>query len=150
LIRCLRRGRVRFLALGASPRHVQTLSGVGRDGEWLGWLVYGGWFSGGRWHAVYRATVVNWRSGEVESERRHTVEASVGFIGAGGGTGSAWCGAVRTGSSAGACSGDARARRTRGRLFLPLFKRLQRSQACESCHESCADLFLALMAISYM
>jgi hypothetical protein len=95
---------------------------------------------------------VNWRSGEVESERGHTVEASVGFIGAGasGGTGLTGRGAVRAGSSAGACSGDARARRTRGRLFLPLFKRLQRSQACESCHESCADLFLARMAISYM
>jgi hypothetical protein len=95
---------------------------------------------------------VNWRSGKVESERGSTVEASVGFIGAGvgGGTGSAWRGAVRAGSSAGACSSDARARRTRGRLFLPLFKRLQRSQACESCHESCADLFLAPMVISYM
>jgi hypothetical protein len=95
---------------------------------------------------------VNWRSGEVESERGRTVEASVGFLGTGvgGGTCSAWHGAVRAGSSAWACSSDARARRTRGRLFLPLFKRLQRSQACESCHESCADLFLVPMAISYM
>jgi hypothetical protein len=93
---------------------------------------------------------VNWRSGEVESERGRTVEASIGFICAGGGTGLAGRGTVRAGSSAGAFSGDARARRTRGRLFLPLFKRLQRSQACESCHESCVDLFLAPMAISYM
>jgi hypothetical protein len=93
---------------------------------------------------------MNWRSCEVESERGCTVEASAGFIGAGGGMSSAWRGAVRAGSSAGACSGNARARRTRGCLFLPLFKRLQRSQACESCHESCADLFLAPMAISYM
>jgi hypothetical protein len=69
------------------------------------------------------------RSGEVESERGRTIEASVGFIGAGAGRGtsSAWRGAVRVGPSAGACSGDARAHRTRGRLFLPLFKRLQRS-----------------------
>jgi hypothetical protein len=52
LIRCLRRGRARFLALGASPRHVEALSRVGRGGECLGWLVYGGRFSGGRWHAV--------------------------------------------------------------------------------------------------
>jgi hypothetical protein len=97
-------------------------------------------------------TPVIWRSGEVESERGRTVEASTGFIGAGagGGTGLAWHDMVRTGSSAGACSGDARARRTRGGLFLPLFKRLQRSQACESCHESGADLFLAPMAFSYM
>jgi hypothetical protein len=92
------------------------------------------------------------RSGEVESERGRTVEASVGFIGAGvgGGTGLAWRGAVRAGPSAGACSGDSRARRTRGRLFLPLFKRLQRSQTCESCHESCVDLFLAPSASSYV
>jgi hypothetical protein len=62
------------------------------------------------------------RSGEVESERGRTVEASVGFIGAG--TSSAWRGAVRVGPNAGACSRDARARRTRGHLFLPLFKRL--------------------------
>jgi hypothetical protein len=97
-------------------------------------------------------TPVIWRSSEVESERGHTVEALAGFIGAGAsrGTSLAWRSAVRAGSSAGACSGDARARRTRGGLFLPLFKRLQRSQACESCHESSADLFLAPMAISYM
>jgi hypothetical protein len=48
---------------------------------------------------------VNLRSGEVESERGRTVEASVGFIGAGAGTGLARRGAVRVGSSAGACSG---------------------------------------------
>jgi hypothetical protein len=93
---------------------------------------------------------VNLRSGEVESERGRTVEASVGFIGAGAGTGSAWRGAVCAGPSAGACSGDARARRTRGRLFVPLFNLLQRSQTCESCHESCTDLFLAPRASSYV
>jgi hypothetical protein len=54
---------------------------------------------------------VNLRSDEVESERGRTVEASVGFIGAGVGvgvgvgTGLAWRGAVRAGPSAGACSG---------------------------------------------
>jgi hypothetical protein len=66
---------------------------------------------------------VNLCSGEVESERGRTVEASVGFIGsgAGGGTGLAWRGAVRVGPSAGACSGDARARRTRGHFLLPVF-----------------------------
>jgi hypothetical protein len=68
-------------------------------------------------------TPVNWRSGEVESERRSTVEASVGFIGAGasGGTSLAWRGRVRAGPSAGACSGDARARQTRGHFLLPVF-----------------------------
>jgi hypothetical protein len=53
-------------------------------------------------------SLVNLRSGEVESERGRTVEASVGFIGAGAGagvgTGLAWRCAVRAGPSAGACS----------------------------------------------
>jgi hypothetical protein len=50
---------------------------------------------------------VNLRSGEVECERGRTVEASVGFIGAGAGVGTvlAWRGAVRVGPSVGACSG---------------------------------------------
>jgi hypothetical protein len=50
---------------------------------------------------------VNLRSGEVESERGRTVEASVGFIGMGAGVGMglAWRGVVRAGLSAGACSG---------------------------------------------
>jgi hypothetical protein len=64
---------------------------------------------------------VIWRSGEVESEQGRTVEASAGFIGAGAGrgTGLAWLGMARAGPSAGACSVDARARRTRGHFFLP-------------------------------
>jgi hypothetical protein len=45
------------------------------------------------------------RSGEVESERGHTVEALAGFIGAGAGTGSACHGAVRARPSVGSCSG---------------------------------------------
>jgi hypothetical protein len=48
---------------------------------------------------------VNLHSSEVESERGRTVEASVGFIGAGVGTGLAWRGVVRVRPSAGACSG---------------------------------------------
>jgi hypothetical protein len=50
---------------------------------------------------------VNLCSGEVESERGRTVEASVGFMGAGTGVGMglAWRGAVHAGPSAGACSG---------------------------------------------
>jgi hypothetical protein len=48
---------------------------------------------------------VNLCSGEVESERGCTVEASVDFIGAGVGTGLAWRGALRAGLIAGACSG---------------------------------------------
>jgi hypothetical protein len=87
-------------------------------------MVVGSWVAAGTPCAEQSPVIL--RSGEIESERGHTVEASVGFIGAGtgGGTGLAWRGTVRTGPSAGACSGDARARRTRGRLFLLLFKRL--------------------------
>jgi hypothetical protein len=82
---------------------------------------------------------VNLRSSEVESERGHTVEASIGFIGtgAGMGTGLAWRDAARAGSSAGACSGVARARRTRGCVILPKFLRLLSTQTCESCLMAC-------------
>jgi hypothetical protein len=80
---------------------------------------------------------VNLRSSEVESERGRTFEASVGFIGVGVGTGLAWRGAVRVGLSAGACSGVARARRTRGCVILPQFLRLLSTQTCESCHMAC-------------
>jgi hypothetical protein len=75
------------------------------------------------------------RSGEVESERGHTVEASVGFIGAS--TGLAWRGAACVGPSAGACSGVARARRTRGCVILPKFLCLVSTQTCKSCHMAC-------------
>jgi hypothetical protein len=82
---------------------------------------------------------VNLCSGEVESERGRTVEASVGFIGAGAGAGMglAWHSEVRAGSSAGACSGVARARRTRGFVILQTFLRLLSTQTCESCHMAC-------------
>ena len=93
---------------------------------------------------------VNLRLGGVESERGRTVKASVGFIGEGAGTGSClvWrgaCGAERRGVLS-----RARTRRTRGRLFLPLFKRLQGSQTCESRQGSCANLFLAPRASYYV
>jgi hypothetical protein len=97
-------------------------------------------------------TPVILRSDEVESERGRTVEASAGFIGvgtgAGSGTGLAWRGARGVGRRA--CSGGVRAHRTCGGVFLPLFKRLLRSQTCESWQKSCADLFLAPRAISCM
>jgi hypothetical protein len=66
---------------------------------------------------------VNLRSGEVESERGRTVEASVGFIGATRtrARGLAWRGAARAGPSTGAFSGVARARRTHGHFLLPVF-----------------------------
>jgi hypothetical protein len=46
--------------------------------------------------------------------------------------------AARAGRAPRACSSVARARRTRGRVHLPKFLRLQSSQTCESCQKSCA------------
>jgi hypothetical protein len=148
----LRRGKVRFLARGASPRHARSLPRVGCGWEGLCWSVYGGGGSGGRGHAVRRAMPVIWCSGEVESTRGSTVEALVGFIGAGAsrrhGHGSARRGAHRVGRWA--CSGTLRARRTRGSVLLPLFNSSPRSQACESWQKSGAGLLLAPRAVSCM
>jgi hypothetical protein len=79
--------------------------------------------SGGRGHAVRGAMPVIWCSGEVEHARRSTVDVSGGFIGAGAGNG-AGSALARRGAHGGArraCSGELRARRTRGSLFLFLF-----------------------------
>jgi hypothetical protein len=70
----LRRGKVRFLARGASPRHARSTPRVRRGWERLGWPVYGGGGSGGRGHAVRGAMPVIWCSGEVEHVRRSTVD----------------------------------------------------------------------------
>jgi hypothetical protein len=79
------------------------------------------------------------RSGEVESERGRTVEASVGFIGVGMGMGTslAWRGVALAGPSAGACSSAARARRTRGCVILPKLLHLLSTQTCESWYMAC-------------
>jgi hypothetical protein len=73
-------------------------------------------------------TAVNLCTGRVGSERGRTVEAGFGFIAAG----LAQRGAARVGPSVGACSGVARARRTRGHVILPKFLRLLSTQTCES------------------
>jgi hypothetical protein len=87
-----------------------------------------------------RQTSVNSCLGMVGSERGRTVKTGVGFIAAGAGVGAgaglSQRGAERVGPSVGACSGFVRARRTRGRVKLPEFLRLQSSQTCESCHMS--------------
>jgi hypothetical protein len=62
-------------------------------------------------------------SGEVERVWRSTVEVPGGFIGAGAGNG-AGSALARRGARGGArraCSGELRARRTRGSLLLPMF-----------------------------
>jgi hypothetical protein len=91
-------------------------------------------------------------SGEVESARESTTEASAGFIGASAGRGHGRGLARRGARGVGrwACSGAFRARRTRGGVLLPMFNSSPRSQTCESWQKSGAGLLLAPMAISYM
>jgi hypothetical protein len=87
-------------------------------------------------------SLVNLRSGDVESERGRTVEASVDFICASAGVGTclAWRGMVRAGSSAGACSGAPERVKHVGVCFC------LRSNACRD-HKR-ANLAKGLMQIS--
>jgi hypothetical protein len=150
LIRRLRRGRARFLALGGPPRHVEAIPRVGRGGEELGWPVYGGRVSGGRWRAVRRAIAgelaLRWgweRAGAYGRGLSRLYRRGRGHE----------FGLARHGARGAERRGvlwRARTRRTRGRLFLPLFKRLQRSQTCKSCQESSTNLFLAPRASYYV
>jgi hypothetical protein len=80
-------------------------------------------------------TPVNSCSGRVGSEWGRTVETGVGFIAMG--VGLSQRDAARAGPSDWACSGVARASRTRGRVNLPEFLRQQSSQMCEFGHMSC-------------
>jgi hypothetical protein len=144
-IQCLRWGRVRSLTLGASPRSIEAIPKVGRGGEWLVWPVYCGRGLRGRWHLAHGAN-----SGELElglGQRRVGVygRGRDGFYRHGRGCGRE-VGAARgcaRGRSTEGVLWRARTCRTHVRLFLPLFKRLQGSQTCESRQVSCADLFLA-------
>jgi hypothetical protein len=135
----LRRSKLRFLARGASPRCAQSSPRAGRGWEGVCWPVYGGRGIG--------------------QPRTRRARANAGGFGL-------WCGRVRAegygqgpwglyrrgrgpwrwlvfGATQGtrgtrrACSGESRARRTRGRWFLPLFLRLLSSQTCESRPMAC-------------
>jgi hypothetical protein len=149
LIRHLRRGRARFLALGASPRHVESIPRVGWGWGWLCWPVYGG---RDRAAAGTPSPGQISCSSEVESARGSTAEASRGFIDTGAGRrhgrGLARCRARGVGRWA--CSGAFRAHRTCGSVHLPLFNSSPRSQTCESSQKSGADLLLAPRAVSCM
>jgi hypothetical protein len=83
-------------------------------------------------------TPANLSSGWVRDARGCTVEAGVAFIATGASAGLGWREAARVCKAPRACSGVARARRTRGRVHLPEFLRLQSSKACESRQMSCA------------
>jgi hypothetical protein len=152
LIRCLWRGRAQFLALGASPRYVESLSRVGRGGDGS---------AGRSTVAAARAAAGTPCAGQLRRSRapvRSRARGGVrlkpwaGFIGAGVDRGHVRGLARRGARGLGfrACSGKVRACRTRGGVLLPLFKRLMRSQTCESWQKSGADLFLTPMASSCM
>jgi hypothetical protein len=111
-------------SLGKLHRGVHSLlrglDGVGKGS--VGWSTVAG-ESGGRGHAVHGQTPVVLGSGEVERVRRGTVEVPGWFIGAGAGHGASLALARRgaRGGARRACSGELRARQTRGSLLLPLF-----------------------------
>jgi hypothetical protein len=90
----------------------------------------------------YGQTPANSCSGWIRDARGCTVETEVGFIVAGAGVGAGLTrhGATRAGYVPNACSSVARARRTRGRVHLPKFLRLQGTQTCESRQRSCRGL----------
>jgi hypothetical protein len=92
--------------------------------------------------SLSKQTLANLCSGWVRDARGCTVLAEVAFIAAGAGVGVgaglARREAARVGGAPRACSGVARARRTRGRVHLPEFLRLQSSKTCESRKMSCA------------
>jgi hypothetical protein len=141
----LRRSKLRFLARGASRRCAQASPRAGRGWEWLYWPVYGD-----RGIGRLRTRCARANGDELTPVRcggcAEGCSRSLGGLyklgrGPRRGFGS---GAAR------ACSGADRRRRTRGGEFLPVFKRLQRSQTCESRHESGADLLLAPRAISHV
>ena len=80
------------------------------------------------------------KSGEVRTRQRgKQPSAGAGFIGAdAAGAPTQPFGATRArGARARACSGELRARRTRGALLLPVFFALLSGQAYESCPTAC-------------
>jgi hypothetical protein len=131
------RGKVWFLARGASLRHTGSTLRVGRGWERLCWPVYGGGGSSGRGHAVRGAMPVIWCSGEVERARRSTVEVPGGFIGAGNGAGSAL---ARRGAPGG---GVERALASSERVehvalcFCSCSTLCWAAKTCESCPKTC-------------
>jgi hypothetical protein len=148
----LRRGKVRFLARGASPRHALSTPRVEHGWGRLGWPVYDGgcWVAAGTPFAGQTPVISG--SSEVESTRGSMVEASVGFIGASASRRHGHSLARRGARGVGrwACSGAFRACRTRGSVLLPLLNSSPRSQACESWQKFGACLLLAPRAVSCM
>jgi hypothetical protein len=148
----LRRSTLRFLAWGASRRCARSSPGAGRGWEWLPRPVYGG-----RGIGRPRTRCARANGDELTSVRcggcAEGCSRSLGGLYKLGRGPRRWLGsgaALGMRGRARACSGAGRRRRTRGGEFLPVFKRPQRSQTCESRHESGADLLLAPRAISHV
>jgi hypothetical protein len=148
----LRRSTLRFLARGASRRCAQSSPRTGRGWEWLYWPVYGD-----RGVGRPRTRCARANDDELTPVRcggcAEGCSRSLGGLYKLGRGPRRWLGsgaALGVRGRARACSGAGRRRRTRGGVFLPVFKRLQRSQTCESRHESGAGLFLAPRAISHV
>jgi hypothetical protein len=139
-IRRLWWGRVQSPALGASLRSVEANPRVGRDEEWLVWPVYGGCGLRGRWHFALWATVGELKLGLGQGRAGVYGRGRGGFYSHGRDVDArlARRGAARVGGAPRACSGVARARRTRGRVHLPEFLCQQSSKTCESRQKSCA------------
>jgi hypothetical protein len=142
-IRCLQWCRVQSPALGASSRSVEAIPRVGRGGEWLGWPVYGCRGSRGRWHLAHGANSSKLELGLGQRRAGVYGQGRDGFYRRGRGREVGVAQGCTRGRSAEGVLWRARTRQTRGRLFLPLFKRLQGSQTCESRQGSYANLFLA-------
>jgi hypothetical protein len=139
-IRRLQRGRVQSPARGASLRFVEAKLRVGRDGEWLVWPVYGDRGLRGRWRVALWANAGELELGLGQGRAEVYGRSRGGFYSRGRGRGHG-LGTVRCcarGRSAEGVLWRARARRTRGRVHLPEFLRLQSSKACESHQMSCA------------
>jgi hypothetical protein len=119
---------------GASLSSRKASWGVRLGGGGLEWPVcYGqGW--GGRLHAVRRVN-----AGELALGRGWEWAGVYGRCRGWLYSGGRRVGTARAGPSVGACSGVARARRTRGRVILPKFLHLLSSQTWESCHMICVS-----------
>jgi hypothetical protein len=135
----LRRSKLRFLARGASPSCAHSSLRAGRGWEGACWPVYSGRGSGRPRTRRARANTGGFKLRQGRARAEGYGQGLLGLYRHGRGP---WrrlvFGATRgTRGARRACSGEARARRTRGRWFLPLFLRLLSSQTCESRPMAC-------------
>ena len=121
-------------------RSVEANPRVRRDEEWLVRPIYGGRGLRGRWHAALWANAGELELGLGQGHAGVYGRGRGGFYshGRGRGRGVGTARGCARGWSAEGVLWLARVRRTRGRVHLPEFLRLQSSKACESHQMSCA------------